>query len=171
VAVQHSAVAFHPPASPTAPVVLACAGSGIAPFRGFLQDRALQAAEQGVTPGPALLFFGCDAPDSDFLYRDELAAWERDGVVSVRPAFSHAPVDGVRYVQDRIWADRAEVAGLFRAGATVYVCGDGRRMAPGVHEICVRIYCEVTGANETDGLTWLDAMQREHSRYIPDVFV
>jgi cytochrome P450/NADPH-cytochrome P450 reductase len=59
----------------------------------------------------------------------------------------------------------------FRAGPTVYVCGDGRRMAPGVHETCVRIYCEVTGANETDGLAWLDVMQREHSRYVPDVFV
>ncbi len=66
-------MAFHPPESLDTPVVMVCAGTGLAPFRGFLQDRALQAREEGVVPAPALLFFGCDHPDVDHLYRDELA--------------------------------------------------------------------------------------------------
>ena len=60
-------------------MIMVCAGTGLAPFRGFLQDRALRAAAatDGVQPAPALLFFGCDHPDVDFLYRDELAEWEK----------------------------------------------------------------------------------------------
>ena len=70
---------------------MVCAGSGLAPFHGFIQHRALRAQAEGVTPAPALLFFGCDAPDVDYLYRDELEAWAAQGVVDVRPAFSAAP--------------------------------------------------------------------------------
>jgi hypothetical protein len=99
VTVRPSNVAFHPPASLDTPLVMVCAGSGLAPFRGFRQDRALQAQEQGVQAAPALLFFGCDRPDVDYLYQDELAAWTEQGIVDVRPAFSAAPVDGATYVQ------------------------------------------------------------------------
>ena len=151
VTVRPSNVAFHPPASLQTPIVLACAGSGLAPFRGFLQDRALAAQEAGERPAPALLFFGCDAPDVDYLYSDELAAWAEQGVVDVRPAFSAAPVDGVRYVQDRIWADREDVRRLIKDGGTFFVCGDGRRMAPAVFETCARIYAEVSGATAGGG--------------------
>ena len=141
VAVRPSNVAFHPPASPETPIIMACAGTGLAPFHGFLQERALQ-KEYGQTVGPALLFFGCDAPDVDFLYRDELKMWEAGGVVDVRPAFSHAPENEAKYVQDRLWQDRAQVEELFRQNAHIYVCGDGKRMAPAVRETFVRIYGE-----------------------------
>ena len=107
-------------------------GTGLAPFRGFIQDRALRAQADGVTPAPALLFFGCDGPDIDYLYRDELEEWQRQGVVDVRPAFSAEPEDGpdgpMRFVQDRLWADRADVAELVRSGAQFYVCGEGQRI-------------------------------------------
>lgn len=69
---------FHPPANPQTPIVLICAGSGIAPFRGFLQERAIQKHE-GQQVGKALLFFGARHPDVDYLYRDELAGWEARG--------------------------------------------------------------------------------------------
>jgi cytochrome P450 / NADPH-cytochrome P450 reductase len=170
VTVRPSNVAFHPPASLRTPIVLACAGSGLAPFRGFLQDRALAAQEAGERPTPALLFFGCDAPDVDFLYRDELATWAEQGVVDVRPAFSAAPVDGVRYVQDRIWADREDVRRLIKDGGTFFVCGDGRRMAPAVFETCARIYAEVSGATAEEAEAWMTEMQQEHARYVADVF-
>jgi cytochrome P450 / NADPH-cytochrome P450 reductase len=170
VTVRPSNVAFHPPASLRTPIVLACAGSGLAPFRGFLQDRALAAQEAGERPAPALLFFGCDAPDVDFLYRDELATWAEQGVVDVRPAFSAAPVDGVRYVQDRIWADREDVRRLIKDGGTFFVCGDGRRMAPAVFETCARIYAEVSGATAEEAEAWMTEMQQEHARYVADVF-
>jgi cytochrome P450/NADPH-cytochrome P450 reductase len=149
---------------------MVCAGTGIAPFHGFLQDRALQAREQDTVPAPALLFFGCSHPDVDFLYRDEWEAWAKEGVVDVRPAFSAEPDDGVRYVQDRLWADRADVIDLFRRGATLYVCGDGRRMAPAVHDTCTRIYAEATGATAEEAEAWMTRMEREHGRYVADVF-
>jgi cytochrome P450 / NADPH-cytochrome P450 reductase len=171
VTVRPSNVAFHPPESLDTPVVMVCAGSGLAPFRGFLQDRALQAQEEGVRPAPALLFFGCDRPDVDYLYRDELAAWAEQGIVDVRPAFSAAPIDGVTYVQDRLWADRHDVAKLTRdRGATFYVCGDGQHMAPAVWDTCVHMYREGSGADENAAEAWLTQMQREHSRYVADVF-
>ena len=170
VTVRPSNVAFHPPASPRTPIVMACAGSGLAPFRGFLQDRALAAQETGERPAPALLFFGCSAPDVDLLYADELAAWGEQGIVDLRPAFSAAPVDGVRHVQDRLWADRADVRGLVEAGAVFFVCGDGRRMAPAVFDTCARIYAEATGASPEQAEAWLTEQQQQHARYVADVF-
>ncbi|GAA5134781.1 bifunctional cytochrome P450/NADPH--P450 reductase [Pseudonocardia adelaidensis] len=170
VSVRPSQTAFHPPQSLDTPIVMVAAGSGIAPFRGFLQDRALCAAEEGVTPAPALLFFGCDHPDVDLLYRDELAEWEQDGIVSLRAAFSGRPDGDVRYVQDRLWADRADVVDLVRRGAIFYVCGDGRRMAPAVYDTCTRIYQEATGATAADAEAWIADMQRNRARYVADVF-
>ncbi|MFC7622751.1 bifunctional cytochrome P450/NADPH--P450 reductase [Microlunatus sp. GCM10028923] len=171
VVVRPSNVAFHPPESLAVPVIMACAGSGIAPFRGFLQDRALAAEERGVTPAPALLFFGCDDPDTDYLYRDELAALAEQGVVDVRPAFSEQPRDGVTFVQDRLWADRADVIDLVKQGATFFVCGDGRRMAPAVHDTCVRIYAEATRASRDEAEAWMSEIEQQHGRYVADVFV
>jgi cytochrome P450/NADPH-cytochrome P450 reductase len=172
VTVRPSQAAFHPPESLDKPIIMVCAGTGLAPFRGFLQDRALRvaAAADGVQPAPALLFFGCSHPDVDFLYKDELTAWEQQGLVSVRPAFTQAPEIGGQYVQDRLWRDRAEVVDLVRRGATFYVCGDGRHMAPAVHDTCVRIYQEATGASAEAAEQWMTSMERDHARYVADVF-
>ncbi|MEQ3553935.1 cytochrome P450 [Pseudonocardia nematodicida] len=170
VSVRPSNVDFHPPRSVSTPMVMVCAGTGIAPFRGFLQERALRAQDDGVAPAPALLFLGCDDPEADFLYRDEQAAWADAGIVEVYPAFSADPVDDVRYVQDRLWAERARVVELVRDGAVFYVCGDGRRMAPAVYDTCARIYRGATGATAEEAVSWLDAMQHDHARYVADVF-
>jgi cytochrome P450/NADPH-cytochrome P450 reductase len=169
VAVRSSNDHFHPPASPETPMVMVCAGTGLAPFHGFLQERAVQAAS-GQKVGPALLFFGCDHPDVDFLYKDELKAWEAAGVVSVRPAFFRQPDGDVMFVQHRVWKDRADVADLFRKGAHVYVCGDGRRMAPAVRETFVRIYQEAVGVTPDAAERWVDRIERETGRYVSDVF-
>ena len=168
IAVRSSNDHFHPP-SPETPMVMVCAGTGLAPFRGFLQERAVQAIN-GQKVGPALLFFGCDHPDVDFLYRDELAAWEAAGVVSVRPAFFKAPQGDVMFVQHRVWQDRADLAELFRKGAHVYVCGDGRRMAPAVRETFVRIYQEAVGVTAEIAEAWVEKVERETGRYVSDVF-
>ncbi len=169
VAVRSSNDLFHPPASLQVPMVMVCAGTGLAPFRGFLQERAVQ-ARSGRTVARSLLFFGCDHPDVDLLYRDELAEWEAAGVVSVRPAFFKAPEGDVMFVQHRLWQDRADVADLFRAGANVYVCGDGRHMAPAVRDTFVRIYQEAMDATVEAAQEWADHIEREAGRYVSDVF-
>ena len=169
VEVRPSQAAFHPPQDPALPLVMICAGSGIAPFHGFLQERAIQKAN-GRDVGPALLFLGVTHPDVDFLYREELAAWEGAGVVSIRPAFSKAPDGDVTYVQHRVWRDRADVADMFRKGATVFVCGDGERMAPAVRSTCVRIYQEAKGVTPEEAETWADQVERDTGRYVADVF-
>lgn len=169
IAVRSPNAQFRPPALPETPMIMVCAGTGLAPFRGFLQERALQAAN-GSGAGPSLLFFGCDHPDADFLYRDELAAWEKAGIVSVRPAFYKQPDGDVSFVQHRVWKDRADVADLFRRGAHVYVCGDGRHMAPAVRETFARIYQDAVGATPERAEAWMDKVERETGRYVADVF-
>jgi cytochrome P450/NADPH-cytochrome P450 reductase len=169
IAVRSSNDHFHPPASPETPMVMVCAGTGLAPFRGFLQERAMQ-AQNGRSVGPALLFFGCDHPDVDYLYRDELAAWQAAGIVSVRPAFYKTPQGDVTFVQHRVWQDRADVADLFRRGASVFVCGDGRHMAPAVRQTFVRIYQEASSATAEEAEAWVDRIERETGRYVSDVF-
>lgn len=171
VTTRPSNVAFHPPESLETPIIMVCAGTGIAPFRGFLQERAMRVAEAAeAKAGPALLFFGCDHPEIDFLYQDELAEWERQGIVRVRPAFSSAPQEGVVFVQDRLWKDRAEVVALVKQGAILFVCGDGRQMAPAVHDTCVRIYQEATHCTWEEAERWMTEMERTHGRYVADVF-
>lgn len=168
VAVKQSDPAFSPPPLST-PVIMVCAGSGLAPFRGFLHDRAQQSADEGVAPEPALLFFGCDAPDLDLLYQDELDALQRDGIVEVRTAFSTTPRDGQRFVQDRLWADRADVIELYKQGATIFVCGDGQAMAPAVRDTVARIYADATGVDSTQAEDWIRQCEAD-KRYVADVF-
>jgi cytochrome P450/NADPH-cytochrome P450 reductase len=171
VTVRPSQAAFHPPESLETPIIMVCAGTGLAPFRGFLQDRAIRAGQvPGTKPAPALLFFGCRHPDVDFLYKDELTAWEQQGLVSVRSAFTLAPEIGGKFVQDRLWRDRADVVELVKQGAIMYVCGDGRQMAPAIHDTCVRIYQEATGSTPDEAEQWMTDMERNYGRYVTDVF-
>ncbi len=168
VVVRPSNVNFHPPESLETPLVMLCSGSGIAPFRGFVQERALRATSND-SLGRALLFFGCSHPDVDFLYRDEWEAWEREGIVEVRAAYSSLGGD-VKYVQDRFWQDRAEVEKLFRQGAKVFVCGDAHRLLPGLRETALRIYQEVTGHTSDEAAKWLADLERNQARFYADVF-
>ncbi|HQS17960.1 cytochrome P450 [Reyranella sp.] len=168
-AVRPSNARFHPPADPRTPLILICAGSGIAPFRGFLQERATQ-KQAGQEVGPALLFFGTNHADVDYLYRDELERWEAAGVVTVLPAFSLQPRGEVSFVQHRVWEERARIVELFQRGGSVFVCGDGQHMAPGVRETLVRIYREASGVSEADAQKWVEVVEHEHGRYVSDVF-
>jgi cytochrome P450 / NADPH-cytochrome P450 reductase len=102
IAVRPSAIAFHPQADPTVPVVMFCAGSGLAPMRGFIQERAVQ-KQSGRDVCKMVLFFGCRSPDVDYLYSDsDLKEWTEMGVLDVRPTFSRAPElsENCKYVQE-----------------------------------------------------------------------
>lgn len=102
--VRPSSAAFQPPSDPTIPLVAFCAGTGLAPMRAFIQERAVQKAS-GREVGKTLLFFGCRSPKEDYLYsKSDLDEWIKAGVVEVRPTFSRAPDEcgGFKYVQE--WA-------------------------------------------------------------------
>ncbi|MFJ3192118.1 cytochrome P450 [Streptomyces griseoviridis] len=151
------------------PVVMVAAGTGLAPFRGAVADR-LAALADGAELAPALCYFGCDDPDADYLHAAELRAAESAGAVALRPAFSAAPENGARYVQHRIAAEADEIWTLLAAGARVYVCGDGSRMAPGVRDAFRTLYRERTpGADARDADGWLDTLMAQ-GRYVEDVY-
>ncbi|MCX5240074.1 cytochrome P450 [Streptomyces prunicolor] len=151
------------------PVVMIAAGTGLAPFRGTVADRTAALAS-GAELAPALCYFGCDAPDADYLHADELRAAERTGAVSLRPAFSAAPEDGVTFVQHRVAAEADEVWSLLDAGARVFVCGDGSRMAPGVREAFRTLYRDRTpGADDAAAERWLNTLMAD-GRYVEDVY-
>ncbi|MCV7229806.1 bifunctional cytochrome P450/NADPH--P450 reductase [Mycolicibacterium komossense] len=163
--------AFRAGADPAKNVILVSAGTGVAPFRGFLGDR-LAAKQDGKPYSPALCFFGIRDPDVDYIFRDQFEAAEEEGIVRMRPAFSRAPQGGVRYVQDRIAADADEVWSLLGDPAKdthVYVCGDGAKMAPAVRQAFIDIYRARTGDDESAARDWLIGLV-ESDHYVEDVW-
>uniref|UniRef100_A0A0C4DJD1 Bifunctional cytochrome P450/NADPH--P450 reductase n=1 Tax=Fusarium oxysporum (strain Fo5176) TaxID=660025 RepID=A0A0C4DJD1_FUSOF len=171
VAIRSSPAAFSLPSNPECtPIICVAAGSGLAPFRGFIQQRAI-IYDSGRTLAPALLFFGCRAPDQDDLYRDEFDSWQRLGAVQVRRAYSRHR-EGCRYVQDRIWQDKEDFIELWNKGAMVYVCGS-RAMADSVKEVMLKVKTEIEKRSGGDiGLDearkWFD--EQRNVRYVMDVF-
>lgn len=155
---------FRLPEDPSVPVILVSAGTGLAPFRGAVLDRV----HSGST-GTLLCYFGCDHPDVDYLHRQEFEAAEAAGAVSMRPTFTHAPEHGARFVQDRIARESDEVWAALEAGGRVYVCGDGRRMAPAVREAFMAIYRQNSCADDEEAAAWL-AATTESGRYVEDVW-
>ena len=137
------------PTIPRVPIIMIGPGTGLAPFRGFLQERAARKAK-GAALGPAMLFFGCRHPDQDFLYADELKAFAADGITELHTAFSRG--DGPKtYVQHLVAAQKDRVWSLIEQGAIIYVCGDGGKMEPDVKAALVAIYRERTGARRGRG--------------------
>lgn len=165
--IRETKAAFRLPDDPARPVIMIGPGTGLAPFRGFIGERrALKKAGRAL--GSALLYFGCRRADHDFLYRDELEAAEREGLVSLRVAFSRG--EGERcYVQDLIRRDGPEIWRQLSAGAHVYVCGDGARMEPDVKRALQRICSDETDADADAAEAFIDALARE-GRYALDVW-
>src|ERR1700754_2019211 len=155
------------PDDPWMPIIMIGPGTGLAPFRGFLQERAARKAG-GATLGPAMLFFGCRHPDQDYLYADELKGFAASGVTELHTAFSRA--DGPKtYVQHLVAAQKDRVWSLIEQGAIIYVCGDGGKMEPDVKAALVAIYRERSGADEAAGLRWIDDLGTKN-RYVLDVW-
>lgn len=155
---------FRLPADPRVPVIMIATGTGIAPFRAFIQQRAALlaaaagglegAAEQegGKGAGRMLLYYGCRDPESDFLYAGELARWEELGVVDVRACFSRRRErsGGYGYVTERLWGERGELRGWWEGGAVVFLCG-GRGVVEGVAGVGERIWGEGREGGGEDG--------------------
>ncbi|WP_440459845.1 cytochrome P450 [Rhodococcoides corynebacterioides] len=151
--------------------IVVAAGTGLAPFRGMVADRRDPVAD--TPPSAALtLYFGCDHPDVDFLHRAELEEAERDGVVSLRPAYTYAPVDGHRFAQDRMVADADHVWSELQRGAHLRVCGDAARLGVGVDDALRTIYLRcapVSARTDAAAAEWIAALRRDH-RYVSDVW-
>ena len=168
-AVRPSHASFGLPANPEeTPIICIAAGTGIAPFRAFIQERAAMAAG-GRALAPALLFFGCRSEEDD-LYRDEFDAWEKLGAVEVRRAYSR--VGEKKHVQDRLWEEREEIKPLWKRGAKVFVCGS-RGVADGVRDVTMKIRreeAEKKGLEEDEEETtrWFESLR--NIRYVTDVF-
>jgi cytochrome P450/NADPH-cytochrome P450 reductase len=180
VAVRPSSSAFHLPTDgENIPVIMIAAGSGLAPFRGFIQERGAQVGA-GRNLAPAVLFFGCRKPDSDDLYADEFKKWEAMGAIRVLRAYSQDSDKsaGCKYVQDRVWAERDEVMELWDKGAKVFICGS-KDVGEGVKETCLKIFMETVkekeikekGSSEMSrerAEKWFEGIRNE--RFATDVF-
>ncbi|OHF03048.1 cytochrome P450 [Colletotrichum orchidophilum] len=174
VSIRPSHAAFSLPSDAEhTPMVCVAAGTGLAPFRGFIQERATMLAA-GRTLAPALLFFGCRSPEQDDLYRDEFDKWEEIGAVSVRRAYSRdsEKSEGCKHVQDRMWRDREELVSLWKKGAKGYVCGS-RGVAEAAKETIIKIKVEMEKAkgeatDEESVKEWFEAQR--NIRYVTDVF-
>lgn len=160
----HSAKYFRLPEDPAAPVIMVGPGTGVAPFRAFVQERQAVGAR-----GPLWLFFGEQHAATDFLYGDEWAAALRSGhLAKLATAFSRDQPEKI-YVQHRMAEAGAEVFDWLERGAYFYVCGDAARMAKDVDAALHRIVEEhgSMGAEEARG--YVDAMKAAR-RYRRDVY-
>jgi cytochrome P450/NADPH-cytochrome P450 reductase len=165
--VRETKAGFRLPDDPWMPIIMIGPGTGLAPFRGFLQERAARKAK-GTSLGPAMLFFGCRHPDQDFLYADELKSFAADGITELHTAFSRG--DGPKtYVQHLVAAQKDKVWSLIEQGAIIYVCGDGGKMEPDVKAALMSIHRERTGGDEAAAARWIDDMGTRN-RYVLDVW-
>ncbi|KAI0025084.1 cytochrome P450 [Xylariomycetidae sp. FL0641] len=172
VGVRQSHAAFHLPQDPErTPVIMIAAGSGLAPFRGFVQERA-ELLGAGRRIAPAVLFFGCRHPDRDSLYAEELRRWEELGAVTVKRAYSRFTEGHHRYVQDALRAHRDLLLEYWQNDARLYICGS-RAVGEGVREVACQMHIEQQRqrgcecSEEEAGKWWEDL---RNARYATDVF-
>lgn len=155
---------FGPPADGAAPMIMIGPGTGVAPFRGFLHDRA----RTGAT-GENWLFFGDRHEATDFLYRDELTEMNESGVLTrLDLAFSRDQEEKV-YVQDRMRANAAELWDWIHRGAHVYVCGDAEKMAVDVDDALREIVAEQGRMSPHMAESYVAALAADE-RYVRDVY-
>ncbi|KAB8203514.1 cytochrome P450 [Aspergillus parasiticus] len=181
---------FRPPLKEETPIIMACAGSGLAPFRGFIMDRAerirgrrTELLSDDDNPeieklARAILYIGCRTKGKDDIHASELYEWTRQGVVDVRWAYSR-PTDGSpgRHVQDLMFEDRNELLGLIDQGARIYVCG-GMSVGQGIRQVFKDMFIErrrevlengSDGDEDVAAEEYLDSLKTEE-RYATDVF-
>ena len=160
----HSNKAFRPPADLTAPMIMVGPGTGIAPFRAFLQERRATGAK-----GRNWLFFGDQHKATDFLYRDELETFHGAGLLTrLDTAFSRDQTGKV-YVQNRMLEHARELFAWLEEGAHFYVCGDAKRMAKDVDAALHEVILRGGGNTEEQAAEYL-ARLRSERRYQRDVY-
>jgi sulfite reductase (NADPH) flavoprotein alpha-component len=160
----HAAKHFRQPEDPSVPVIMVGPGTGIAPFRAFLQEREATAAS-----GRTWLFFGDRHRATDFLYEEEIRAWLDRGVLHrLDTAFSRDQ-SGKVYVQHRMRENAAELWKWLGEGAYFYVCGDAARMAKDVDDALHRIVEEAGGRSKEEASAYVEELKKT-KRYRKDVY-
>ena len=155
---------FRLPANDETPIIMVGPGTGIAPFRAFLQERDAREAS-----GKNWLFFGNPHFTQDFLYQVEIQSYLKSGLLTkVDVAFSRDQAEKV-YVQDKLRKNSQEVFAWLEAGAHFYICGDANRMAKDVHQALVDIIKENSGKDDEQAEQYLKDL-RSANRYQKDVY-
>ena len=160
----HTSPGFRLPASGDVPIIMVGPGTGIAPFRAFIQERAALGAK-----GKNWLFFGDQRREFDFLYREELEKSKASGVLTrLDTAFSRDQAEKV-YVQHRMKEAGKEIWNWLQNGAHFYVCGDARRMALDVDHALHAIAAEHGGLSVDAAREYVQSLSKER-RYQRDVY-
>ncbi|RZQ51575.1 assimilatory sulfite reductase (NADPH) flavoprotein subunit [Pseudoalteromonas phenolica] len=155
---------FRLPSDDNTPVIMVGPGTGIAPFRAFLQERDAREAE-----GENWLFFGNPHFTQDFLYQVEIQGYVKSGLLNkVDLAFSRDQAEKV-YVQDRLREKGEEVFAWLEKGAHFYICGDANRMAKDVHQALIDIIKAHGGKDDEQAESYLKEL-RSNNRYQKDVY-
>lgn len=155
---------FQLPADPNTPIIMVGPGTGIAPFRAFLEYREATTAR-----GKNWLFFGNQFRNYDYLYNDELEGWQRSGLLTrLDLAFSRDTSEKI-YVQDRMREQGAELWRWLQDGAYFYVCGDAKKMAPDVDAALQAVARQYGGLTTEAAKGWVQGLAKE-KRYLRDVY-
>jgi sulfite reductase (NADPH) flavoprotein alpha-component len=155
---------FRVPEDNTVPMIMVGPGTGIAPFRAFLQERQ---ARQAI--GKNWLFFGDRNADTDFIYQDELNAFKEQGVLTrLELAFSRDQEDKI-YVQDKMREHGAELFAWLVEGGYFFVCGDAYRMAKDVDNALHQLIATHGNLSEQQALDYVNQLKKE-KRYVRDVY-
>ena len=153
---------FTLPHDPTASIILIGPGTGVAPFRAFLQEREILHHT-----GLSWLFFGERNRATDFYYSEYFLSLQAKGKLRLDLAFSRDEGEKV-YVQHRLWENRSDIWEWLQKGAYLFVCGDAEKMAKDVDLTLVRI-AQNAGLSEEASCNWLKAMKKNR-RYLQDVY-
>ncbi len=155
---------FRLPTNPETPVIMIGPGTGIAPFRAFMQQRAAENA-----PGKNWLFFGNPHFTEDFLYQVEWQRYVKEGLLSrIDLAWSRDQKEKI-YVQEKLREQGAELWRWINDGAHIYVCGDARRMAADVEKALLQVIAEFGGMDLESADEYLSELRVER-RYQRDVY-
>ncbi|MEO7167231.1 MAG: sulfite reductase subunit alpha [Spartobacteria bacterium] len=155
---------FHLPEDGDLPIIMVGPGTGVAPFRAFLEERQAIGAR-----GKTWLFFGAQREQSDFYYQDEFEKFKADGwLTRLDTAFSRDQAHKI-YVQDRMKESAGEIWKWLDAGAYFYVCGDAKRMAKDVDATLSKIVHEEGGLSVEAASEYVEKLKSE-KRYRRDVY-
>lgn len=161
---MQSSAHFHIPSNDEAPLIMIGPGTGIAPFRAFLEEREMRQAT-----GKNWLFFGDQHQAQDYLYHDEITAWQDSGLLTQTSLAWSRDTDKKVYVQTHILDQGAQFYQWLESGAYIYICGDASRMAADVDKAIRQVLSEHGGLDEAGVETYMSTLVSEH-RYQRDVY-